>query len=249
MTISRVLSSMQRQTAAAAVAALALGYATTASANLVQNSDFELKSIAGSTQFGADYPTQQLDNWTATGYNFIFENGTADTTGAAGQYGTLSLWGPNNGASNGLPSGSPTGGNFVGADGAFQVGAISQTITGLTPGQEYVLSFWWGGAQQQGFDGANTEQWIVSLGGETHSTAVVSNANHGFTGWIFETMTFTPGSTSELLSFLAAGTPSGEPPFSLLDGVTLDVPEPASMAIMGPGLVLMGSVLRRRRKV
>lgn len=45
------------------------------------------------------------------------------------------------------------------------------------------------------------------------------NASEGFTGWDYETLTFTPTSTSELLSFLAIGTPTGEPPTVLLSDV------------------------------
>jgi hypothetical protein len=45
----------------------------------------------------------------------------------------------------------------------------------------------------------------------------------------YQTMNFTADNTSDLLSFFAVGTPNGEPPFVLLDGVSLnaDTPEPA----------------------
>jgi len=91
-----------------------------------------------------------------------------------GQYGNLKLWGPNDGSANGLPASSPDGFNYVGADGAFQVGAISQTITGLTVVAQYTVGFWWGAAQQDGFTGATTEQWQVSLGGQTQYTSIIS---------------------------------------------------------------------------
>ncbi len=183
--------------------------------------------------------------WTANGYNFIFGPGSADTTGSKAAHGTLRLWGPNNGSANGLPSTSPAGGNFVGADGAFQVGPIQQTISGLVPNQRYNVSFWWAGAQQYGFDGVSTEQWVVSLGGQTLQTAIVSVSNHGFTGWRYQGFTFTADNTSDVLSFLAAGSPQGEPPFLLLDGVT--IPEPGSFAVLAVALVTIGSIGRRRR--
>lgn len=212
-----------------------------AHANLVNNASFELTSN-GPGQF--DNMTIATD-WTSTNtnndaYNFIFASGTADTTGSPGQYGTVELWGPGNGSNNGLPASSPDGGNFVAADGAFQVGAISQTINGLIVGQHYELGFWWGGAQQSGFSGATTEQWRVSLGSQTQSTAVVDDPSHGFTGWMYQTFNFTATSTSELLSFLAVGTPTGEPPFVLLDGVSLnEAPEPGSLPLMFGGLLLI----------
>ena len=237
--------------AAAVLAAMAVGTAAGAT-NLVTNGDFELTTLAGSAEFGARYPSNQLTGWTTDGYNFVFASGAADDgTGAAGEYNDLQLWGPGNGAHNGLPASSPTGGNYVGADGAFGVGAISQTINGLIAGHKYDVSFWWAGAQQYGFNGANTEQWQVSFGNESQSTGVLSNADHGFTGWRQETFTFTATNSSQVLSFLAHGTPEGVPPFSLLDGVSLEaqgaVPEPASWALMILGFGASGVAMRRRK--
>lgn len=238
---------------AVALAALTLGTAAGAT-NLVTNGDFEATTLAGSHEFGDRYSTNQVTGWTTNGYNFVFAPGTADNgTGATGEYGKLQLWGPGNGAANGLTGASPAGGNFIGADGAYGVDAISQTIGGLVAGKQYDVSFWWAGAQQEGFDGPNTEQWDVSLGNEHQSTAILSNGNHGFTGWRQETFTFTATSSSQLLSFLAHGTPEGVPPFSLLDGVTMEahgaVPEPASWALMILGFGATGAALRRRRAV
>jgi len=235
--------------ALAATTTLALS-APAMATNLVTNGDFEATTLAGSYEFGDRYSSNQLTGWTTNGYNFVFASGAADNgTGATGEYGSLQLWGPNNGSANGLPASSPTGGNYVGADGAFAVGAIEQVINGLVAGKKYDVSFWWAGAQQQGFDGANTEQWEVSLGGEHQSTAIVNNANHGFTGWQKETFTFTATGTSQVLSFLAHGTPDGVPPFSLLDGVSMQaaVPEPASWALMIVGFGATGMTMRRRR--
>jgi hypothetical protein len=129
------------------------------------------------------------------------------------------------------------------------VGAISQTINGLTPGDQYTVSFWWGGAQQSGFTGATTEQWQVSLGSQTQSTVILHNANHGFTGWQQQSFTYTPTSASELLSFLALGTPTGVPPFSVLDGVTLNAatPEPGTLALLGSGLLAGVGFVRSKK--
>ena len=161
-----------------------------------------------------------------------------------GSAGSLSLWS----GANGLGP-SPDGGNYIGADGAFEVGAISQTLTGLTAGTNYTVGFYWGGAQQSGFNGTTTEQWLVSLGNQTLSTNIVTDDSHGFTGWTHTYLTFTADSSTDVLSFLASGTPNGEPPFSLLDGVTMNaVPEPASMSLLGAGLAALGFVRRRKQK-
>ncbi len=226
----------------AALAFLALAISAQAT-NIVTNGGFELTTNGPNLQF--DYLTQAT-GWTSTNansdaYNFIFAPGAADTTGATGQFGNLQLWGPNNGSNNGLPATSPDGGNYVAADGAFQNGAISQTLTGLIQGANYTVSFWWAGAQQSGFTGATTEQWQVSFGGQTQSTAVVNNANHGFTGWMHESLGFTADNTSDVLSFFAVGTPQGVPPFVLLDGVDVEqsttTPEPGTCVLILGGLL------------
>jgi hypothetical protein len=213
-----------------------------AQAEFVTNGGFEL-TTNGNGQPGFN---TALTGWTSTGYNFIYASGSADTTGAVGHDGTVKLWGPGTGSANGLPASSPNGGNYFAADGAFEVGALSQTLTGLTVGNTYVVSFWWAGAQQSGFTGVNTEQWKVGFGASTQSTAIASNVSHGFTGWAFQTFNFIADNTSDVLSFLAVGTPTGEPPFSLIDGVSV-VPEPGSIVLIGVGVVGFGVVRLRRR--
>ena len=214
--------------------------------NLVTNGDFET-TTSGLGQLG--YNTNAT-GWSTSGYNFVFGPKGADSTGVTGQYGNLQLWGPGNGSNNGLTA-SPTGGNFIAADGAYEVGAITQTINGLTKGESYVVNFNWAGAQQEGvnYTSPTTEQWRVGFGSQHQDTAVLINAGKGFTGWQAESFTFTADGTSDVLSFLAVGTPSGVPPFSLLDGISVNaaVPEPSSLALAALGLLGLG-VARFRRQ-
>ena len=212
--------------------------------NLVTNGGFE-STTNGPCQF--DYCTVAT-GWSSHGYNFIFGYGTADTTGSNGQDGNLRLWGPNDGSNNGMPAGSPDGGNFVAADGDFLVAPIQQTINNLTVGGIYTVGFWWAGAQNYGFTSPTTEQWQVSLGSQTMDTVVLQNPSHGFTGWRYQSFTFTADNTSDVLSFLAVGTPSGEPPFVVLDGVTMNAatPEPGTLALSVGGLLGIVGTLRSR---
>lgn len=211
---------MAKKTKAAGIAALVLLICApgTGHADLILNGGFETLTNG----FGQIGYNTNATGWQTTGYNFVFGPGTADTTGVTGSDGPLSLWGPGNGSANGLPSSSPNGGNYIAADGAYEIAPITQTVNGLTVGKTYQLSFDWAAAQQSGFNGPTTDQWIVSFGNMTLSTPVLSIPSHGFSGWQTQSFDYVASSSSEVLSFLANGTPSGVPPFALLDGVTIN---------------------------
>lgn len=223
-----------------------------ASTNLVKNGNFELTSN-GTKQIGAVASAKRTTvlDWTSGGYNFVFNGANADSVGSNG----LTLWGPHtyNGtdkkSQNGLGV-SPSGGNFIGSDPIYYPAPISQTISGLTVGGLYTLTFDYALAQQVGFTGANTDAyWSVVLGLESQNTSKLSIASEGFSGWKEASMTFKATSSKEVLSFLAKGGPAGAPPFMLLDGVTMveAVPEPSTYAMLLGGLGVIGFMARRRR--
>jgi hypothetical protein len=102
--------------------------------------------------------------------------------------------------------------------------------------------------QEVNFSGPTTEQWQVSFAGSTQLGPLMSTPSHGFTPWHSVKLTFTvPAAStgSEVLTFLALGTPSGIPPIAFLDDVGVNVvPEPGSLAVVGIGL--LGSVVAGR---
>jgi hypothetical protein len=224
------------------------------------NGDFsETTAISGQTYDSTAAGGQlgyniNATGWATSGYNFVIAPGTADGPGINSQYGDLQLWGSQNGGASTLTA-PPEGGNFVAADGAYNVGALTQTVTGLTPGAQYAVTFYYAGAQQAGagFTTTTTENWTVSLGsGPAQSTPTLNNAAESFTGWNQATFDFTADNSSDVLSFLAAGAPNGEPPFSLLGDVSLDaIPEASHTGLfMSFGvLAIAGARICRRKAI
>lgn len=67
------------------------------------------------------------------------------------------------------------------------------------------------------------------------------------TGWTQEALTFTADASTQVLSFLAVGTPNGLPPFALLSGVSVNavtVPEPFTII----GTLIGGTAAFRLKK-
>ena len=238
----------------ASVAALLAVAASAQAAPSVLNGGFESSIYSSSVEFG-QYPgfTNGVTNWTSAlapsgnGFNvYWFPADVAAGYSAPNRFGD---------PGDKLPlsvTASPNGGNFVALDGDVNYnGYLYQTINGLTAGQSYKVSFYWAGAQLLNRTGDTTDSLAVTLGsapgvGETHTVGPIAVATHGFSGWINESLTFTATSASEILSFLSIGAPAGLPPVVLLDGVSIDVPEPSNLALLGLGIGAICLVGRRK---
>jgi hypothetical protein len=247
-----------------ALALLTVGPAAKADGlDLVQNGSFEETSLTGSGLFytvgsSATQPSVETD-WTVdcagdhvgscvgpTPILTVVFPGTGTTD--YGYQGNALYPGT---SPNTMPVSSPDGGNFVAADGDSNYNAsFSQTITGLTPGDSYLLAFYQAAAQQVGLSGATTEYWQVTLGTETLTSAVMNNPSEGFTPWNLQDLVFQATSATEVLTFLSVGTPNGEPPIALLDGVSLvqTAPEPSGLALVCAGVLGLFAVRKYRQR-
>lgn len=148
---------------------------------------------------------------------------------------------------------SPNGGNFVALDGdpAYR-DSVYQTISGLVIGATYQISFYQAGAQQAGSSGPTTDRLQVDFGLEdgvaSQLSTLINNDDPGpTTPWTLETMYFVAANTSQVLRFIGVGTPGGQPPITLLDGISVQqVPEPASLVLVGSGVIALLGFSRRR---
>lgn len=211
-------------------------------------------SVNNGTGSNCTWGGQFVSGWSGNGgYNMWYSSAAAASgTNACTQYG---LGSTGDGTGQRLPgavTAPPIGsGSFVGLDGQSGIaGSISQTLNGLTAGAKYIVSFYWGATQEMSTQGGTSQYLAVSLGGQTFNTPTVNIGTHDFSGWMMQSFTFTPGSSSETLNFLSYGQP-GLPPFALLTGISIsqNVPEPPVLALFGSGLLGLGllTVFARRR--
>ncbi len=153
---------------------------------------------------------------------------------------------------------SADGGSYLGVQDLdtflprINVQGVTQTISGLTVGDTYSLSFW----SMSNHDGHGfLQDWQVSFGGQTATGQQTTPNADDFSGtWVQSTMSFTASSTSQALTFLAQYLPGSVPEMLNLDGVVLKdvtvtstVPEPSSWAMLLAALGGALAVARLRR--
>ncbi|MEI8019158.1 MAG: hypothetical protein WCH39_13225, partial [Schlesneria sp.] len=106
------------------------------------------------------------------------------------QGGTIGLW------SN--PGAAPSGQQYaVTLDGYQKAATLSQTLSGLTAGESYKVTFDWAAVQYTTATGNYTEQFEVFFGDSSQTTQVQSVLSKGHSNWISESFTFTADATSD----------------------------------------------------
>ena len=203
--------------------------------NLVVNGSMGFNDLAsGGNYYAGPNPTA------LTGWTFLSPGPTAEYWVAFG--------GP----------ASPDGGQYLGVQDldAYaprnNVHGVTQTISGLTAGADYKLTFY----SMTNHDGGGLQDWQVSFGDATQ-TSVLTGPNGGLNGvWFLNTMSFTASAASQALSFVAQYLPGSVPEMLNLDGIVLQqvsgpnvpaVPEPETYALFGLGLLALRFAARRKR--
>jgi hypothetical protein len=112
---------------------------------------------------------------------------------------------------------------------------VSQTVNGLTVGQQYLL-FWAYGDRP----GSGPQQLDVYFGGNlvTIDSDTAATDGNASLVWFPQSFIATATSTSEVLSFAAVNVGGLSSYGNEIDGVSLQsIPEPATLLLLAPGLI------------
>ena len=263
------------------VVALGANFAQAQSLPGLTNLDFSVyKGVAPKASFTAVNPT----GWTGSGDAYIAHPCTGTCVpGQPGDESAASQYGPISTSENPTdltPSVfKSAASNYVMAvgDANTDSGFQSATLTGLTVGETYELTFYQGASQEKNYGGDSSDQWVVALStsglqvscpagpspgpctygsSDPHAsiqTSPLMNVPTGTAdGWEPVTMFLTADSPTEKLSFLAWSNQGAQnltvPPVLFLAGIDADLPEPSTWAMMIVGFLGIGGLAWRRSR-
>jgi hypothetical protein len=155
---------------------------------------------------------------------------------------------------------NPISGNYFAMDASGNYnGPLYQTISGLTVGQQYVLTFYSATDQQYGYSQTINANWGVDAyagsaapplgfsGNYTAVGALISPSNNQT--WTQETYNFSATSMTETIAFLAESAYGSGPPFALLSNISLTAtPEPGTFLLLGLGMLGIPVLYKIRKK-
>jgi hypothetical protein len=201
------------------LATLALAGTAVANANPILNGNF-----SGSVS-GYAYDPSNVAGWTFSGGAGVQQNGSAwgftNAPGGSGQSAFLqSYMGPIN-----VPTGNPS--------------TISQTVSGLTVGDSYQVSFYLEARPGYGLDPVT-----VTIDGTTVTITPTSDSS-----WTKYTEYFTDSAgDSNTLTFSVSGSGVGnyDNDTGLADVSLAGVPEPGTLLLLGSGLLAFAGFARRK---
>ncbi|MFD1613075.1 choice-of-anchor C family protein [Sphingomonas tabacisoli] len=126
------------------------------------------------------------------------------------------------------------------------IGTLGQTITGLTVGQSYAVTF---DVSRNPDGGVTPRTGTFTAGGQTFQFAYSdASSNRADMKWATVSYSFTASDTSALISF-SADASGGCCYGPAIDNVRIAaVPEPASWAMMLGGFTMLGLATRRRNR-